>query len=281
MKQETKSNKLRFPIHPNQDMETENAQLRILAPPSASSEVQVRLYQILGARRKRLLEDRTLYLHHNLTKWCEFDVTSAVQSWVSGDRNLGLELIWSDTRDFLHPLEAVVSALVYPHRRSRRSVSPYQPLRRTDCNEASRGGKRRCCRHNLTVKFAELRFLEMGSIIQPKSYDLGYCQGQCPPTYNHATNHSRIQSYIHQQDRKNAKRLNRRAVPKACCAPSKLESLDILRVNPQDNTKLIVEKWDNMQVIECACSWIGSCGYAKDIFRQFYGFILINYNSAL
>lgn len=265
--------------HSHRTLEIENAQLRILAPPlpilEPTTEVRVEIYQVFGTRRKRLIDEQTLYLSHDSAKWCEFDVTSAVRSWLSGERNLGLVLVCNNCRrtsSLIRPIEAAISALVYStssnhdqqqqqqHRRMRRSNSQYQPSRRTDCRETTskRGGgsnaKRRCCRHNMTVKFAELRFPEMGSIIQPKSYEAGFCQGQCPPNYNHATNHSRIQSLLHQMDRKNGKRLNRKAIPKACCAPSKLEPLEILRVNPADFTKLIVEKWDNMQVIECACS---------------------------
>ena len=240
-------------------MEVESAQLRILAPAFVdghSTAVRIQVNQVLGVRRRRLVDEKVIYLSPNLTKWCEFEVTSAVQSWFNGERNLGLELVCIDCRNnYLKPVEAAISALVYPdHRRFRRASSPYQPARRTDCRESRKGTKRKCCRHNMIVKFAELKFPEMVSIVQPKSYEAGFCQGQCPPNYNHATNHSRIQSLLHQMDRKNAKRLNRRAIPKACCTPSKLEPLEILRVNPSDNTKLIVEKWDNMQVIECACS---------------------------
>ncbi|CAH1378330.1 bone morphogenetic protein 6 [Tenebrio molitor] len=253
------STRLKFPVRRSSDeTEVESAQLRILAPAfvdAHSTAVRIQVNQVLGTRRRRTLEEKVIYLSQKLTKWCEFEVTSAVQSWLNGERNLGLELVCVDCKTNFRPVEAAISALVYPeHRRFRRAASPYQPLRRTDCRESRKGSKRKCCRHNMNVKFAELKFPEMSSIVQPKSYEAGFCQGQCPPNYNHATNHSRIQSLLHQMDRKNAKRLNRRAIPKACCAPSKLEPLEILRVNPSDGTKLIVEKWDNMQVVECACS---------------------------
>lgn len=252
--------RLKFPIRGRkEETEVDSAYLRILAPvfaTSPSTTVRLQVNRVLGTRRRRLVTEETLYLSRNLTKWCEFDITSAVQSWFNGERNLGLELVCVDCNDNFKPIESAISALVFPeHRRYRRSNSPYQTARRTDCRETRKSGtKRKCCRHNMNVKFAELRFPEMGSIVQPKSYEAGFCQGQCPPNYNHATNHSRIQSLLHQMDKKNIKKLNRKPVPKACCAPSKLEPLEILRVHPNDGSKLIVEKWDNMQVIECACS---------------------------
>ncbi|XP_044257501.1 bone morphogenetic protein 6 isoform X2 [Tribolium madens] len=247
--------RLKFPIRP-QEVEVESAQLRILAPATGNhTSFRIQVTQILGARRRRVLEEKLIHLSPTLPKWCEFEVTSAVQSWLNGERNLGIELVCLECRNnYLTPLQAAVSALVYPeHRRSKRATSPYQSLRRTDCRKLRKGTRRVCCRHDMEVTFSKLRFIEMGSIVQPKSYDAGFCQGQCPPNFNYATNHSRIQSLLHQMEWKTGKR-NRRAVPKACCAPSKLEPLEILRVNPSDTTKLIVEKWDNMQVVECACS---------------------------
>lgn len=254
----TNSPRLKFPIRRSTpEMEVESAQLRILAPATGnhSTQIRVQVSQILSASRRRVLQEKILYLSSNLTKWCEFEVTSAVQSWLNGERNLGFELECIDCTNSLKPIQAAVSALVHPEkRRFRRSAYPFQSSRRTDCRKLRKGTKRVCCRHNMNVKFAELRFVEMGSIVEPKSYEAGFCQGQCPLNFNYATNHSRIQGLLHQMDRKTGKRLNRRAVPKACCAPSKLAPLEILRVNPSDGTKLIVEKWDNMQVVECACS---------------------------
>ncbi|EFA11885.1 bone morphogenetic protein 7 [Tribolium castaneum] len=246
--------RLKFPMRP-QRVEVEGAQLHVLAPATGNqTSLRVQVTQILSARRRRVIEEKLIHLSPTLPKWCEFEVTSAVQSWLNGERNLGLELVCPECRNnYLKPLQAAVSALVHPeHRRSKRA-SPYQSLRRTDCRKLRKGARRVCCRHDMEVTFSKLRFIEMGSIVQPKSYDAGFCQGQCPPNFNYATNHSRIQSLLHQMEWKTGKR-NRRAVPKACCAPSKLEPLEILRVNPSDTTKLIVEKWDNMQVVECACS---------------------------
>lgn len=246
--------RLRFPVRKTfEEVEVENAQLRILAQPiEGATVVHAQVHQIMGARRRRFLEERVLYLSRNLTKWIDFDVTSAVQSWLNGDRNLGFELVCLDCDSNIIAKEAAVTALVQVEpKRRRRSV--YQQERRTDCREGTKG-KSKCCRHNMTVKFNELHFPEMKSILEPKTYEAGFCQGQCPPNYNFATNHSRIQSIVHQMDRKQAKKTNRKPIPKACCSPSKLGLLEILRVDPHDESRLIVETWENMQVIECACS---------------------------
>lgn len=246
--------RMKFPITATHQVEVENAQLRILAPPQPQgpTTVRVQVNQLLGGRRKRMLEERTFYLSKNFTKWCEVDVTSAVQSWLSGDINLGLELVCLDCESSLSPYQAAITSLIYPDIRRVRRSSPYQSERRTDCQKGKR--KKKCCRQNMKVNFTKLEFPEMNFIVEPKTYEAGYCHGLCPPNYNHATNHSRIQSLMHQMERKNAKIANRKIIPKACCAPSKLGPLEILLINKDDPTKLLVEKWDNMVVIECACS---------------------------
>lgn len=252
--------RVRFPVAPEADAEVESAQLRILVPPQYESDaslsaVRVQVNLVLGSRRHRLLEERTLYLSKESPKWCEFDVSSGLQSWLSGEINLGLELVCLDFNCRLDPLEAGITSLVHigEGRRIKRA-SPYHNGRRTDC-QRGRGKKRRCCRQNMKVTFSKLEFPEMNFIVEPKVYEAGYCHGLCPPNYNHATNHSRIQSLIHQMERRNSSRTNKRSIiPKACCAPSKLGPLEILLVDKDDPSKLMLEKWDNMKVIECACS---------------------------
>nr|XP_023016729.1 bone morphogenetic protein 4 [Leptinotarsa decemlineata] len=253
-KRKVPSIRLRFPLVPDPEIEVEDAHLRLLAPPQlhepATVKVQVNL--VLGARKRRLLEERILYLSKNSTKWCEVDVTSAVQSWFSGNINLGLELVCLDFNCRLNPQRAAITSLVHSGlgRRTRRA-SPYQSGGKTDCPKGK--GKRKCCRQNMKVNFTKLDFPEMNFILQPKTYEAGYCHGLCPPDFNHATNHSRIQSLMRQMEHKSTSRRPKK-IPKACCAPSKLGSLDILLINKDNPSKLMVEKWDNMVVEECACS---------------------------
>ncbi|KAK9890320.1 hypothetical protein WA026_010421 [Henosepilachna vigintioctopunctata] len=243
----------------SEPLEVDSGELKLLLSPVSSMEpetVQVRLYEHFGPKKRHFVEEKTLYLSHNKTKWCEFDVTSSLQWWLSDKINSKLEIICLNCKSELNVRAAFVNALIFKDTvRRKRSVFSYDQSRRTDCRFTSNSKhKMKCCRHNMTVTFKDLRFPEMASIIQPKNYEAGYCQGRCPPNYNYATNHSRIQTLVHQLDKKIAKQHSRRAIPKACCSPSKLEPLEIIRVDPYNSAKLIVEKWENMEVTECACS---------------------------
>lgn len=233
--------RLRFPIRdldPSADLES--AEVRILTPPVPGRDsVQVQIYQVMGPRRRRFMETKRIYTSRSAPKWSHFDATSAAQNWVNGERNLGLEIECSDCEGDLRPLQAALSLLAYqePRRRRKRSTG-YSNCRGND-------KKQKCCRHEMFVEFKSLKVPQMDAIIQPKSYEAGFCKGRCPPNFNYATNHSRIQSLMHKLDH---------TKPRACCAPSKLKPLEILRVNPKNSSSLYLEVWDNMMVLECACS---------------------------
>ncbi|KAH8376041.1 hypothetical protein KR093_010961, partial [Drosophila rubida] len=102
----------------------------------------------------------------------------------------------------------------------------------------------RCCRHHLEVDFKNIKGFEF--IIQPKTFDAGYCKGRCPPRHNPAHHHALLQSLMWQQDH------NR--VPRPCCVPSKLTEIEILHVDEDHSDKLKISTWSNMQVLDCACS---------------------------
>lgn len=247
------------------DVGVESAEMKLLLPPQDKTSIKVQLYQVLGTRRKRFVREREIYASQVFNKWCDLDVTDIVRNWISGERNLGIELHCKNCKGALVPLQASINALMKVNtiyskynvtnhytiydfqigneRVRRASPNLYFQNRKTDC-VGSR--KRKCCRHEMNVTFKDLELTQMESIIQPKSYEAGFCRGRCPVNFNHATNHSRIQSLVHKR--------NKTAMPKVCCAPSKLEPLEILRINPADTQKLMIEKWDNMRVIECACS---------------------------
>lgn len=112
--------------------------------------------------------------------------------------------------------------------------------RRTECAN----GNKRCCRHRLDVVFKEVQGFEF--IMQPLSFDAGYCHGRCPPRYNPAHHHAFLQSMIWQQSPER--------VSRPCCAPSKLEPLEVLHADEMDATKMKVSTWLDMRVLECACS---------------------------
>lgn len=112
--------RLNFPIKPSMspDVEIDNAEMKLLLPPQNRNSVKVQLYQVLGTRRKRLVREREVFVSQVLNKWCELDVTDIVRNWISGERNLGLELQCKNCKGTLLPLQASISALM--------KVSPQQ-----------------------------------------------------------------------------------------------------------------------------------------------------------
>lgn len=155
-------------------------------------------------------------------------------------------------------------------------------VRRTDCkarNGTEHGGGNKCCREEMRVVFADIPGFDF--IVEPKSFDAGLCRGRCPAKYNPATRHAFIQSLLwkqhnnnnengnvddHDDDVINGRQQNRRKVrhrggsgtsrppPKPCCAPSKLDRLQIIHVDETDPNSLKVTTWKEMAVVECACS---------------------------
>ncbi|KAK2587319.1 hypothetical protein KPH14_003038 [Odynerus spinipes] len=186
------------------------------------------------------------------SRWLEIDVTELAIAWLLDEReNLGLELEFLQkglpTRRVLDlpALNVFTTASDVSIGRRRKRGAPEQLLslhkgRRTEC----RGDNKKCCRHEMTVIFKDLKGFEF--IVQPKTFDAGYCKGRCPPRYNPAHHHALLQSLIWKEDRRKA--------PRPCCAPSKLAELEILYFDENDSTSLKVSNWKNMRVLECACS---------------------------
>lgn len=230
----------------------EHSTLRLLAAGSdRTGPVKVLVYQVLENQRTRLIEEKEIFLAEGAPKWAEFDVTQAVRSWKEESQsNLGLELRCEECRLRRHGLvstsgEAVINALIIEDSNRRRKRSDdqalyYQKDRRTDCH--IKHGKK-CCRHKMDF---DLMQLGMDFIIQPKKFDGGICKGRCPPHYNAAHNHAVLQSLMWRQ--------NKNLTPRVCCAPSKLHHLEILTVDEDNPAKLSVKQWENMVVLECACS---------------------------
>ena len=238
--------------------------------------VEVRVYQVLQPDQKahldhhgksrvpkegrKLVDQRRIHLATSASKWTEFDVTKAAESWVNGGAsNLGLEvecrecvrrgitLVTQDTEGSNSSVSPVLNVLVDVHvkgnPRQKRSSDPLHnehQRRRTECRKDGR----RCCRHKMEVVFRDLE--EFGFILEPKIFDAGYCKGRCPPRYNLANHHALLQSLIRRQNRDRA--------PRLCCTPNKLTDLEVLHLDQQDPTKLKVTTWKNTSVLECACS---------------------------
>uniref|UniRef100_A0A8C4N3I5 TGF-beta family profile domain-containing protein n=1 Tax=Eptatretus burgeri TaxID=7764 RepID=A0A8C4N3I5_EPTBU len=83
-------------------------------------------------------------------------------------------------------------------------------------------------------------------IIAPKGYAAFYCDGECSfplGAHMNATNHAIVQALIHL--------MKPEAVPKPCCAPTKLNAISILYFDNKRN--VILKKYQNMVVHACGC----------------------------
>lgn len=109
------------------------------------------------------------------------------------------------------------------------------------------GGGKRCCPHSLKINFRQLPGFDW--ILEPSEIDIFMCKGDChysQVSHNPASNHALFQGYLHT--------VNKRLVPKLCCTPSKLESVQIVHYDQEDPGKLTTTKWDGAIVKECACA---------------------------
>ncbi|XP_015433954.1 PREDICTED: derriere protein [Dufourea novaeangliae] len=250
--------RLFFPVEIPGTYETssvDHATLRLLLHGhySERSDVDVLLYLRTYGARRLLIRRRIAVRDSRDSRWLEFDSTVAVSSWLEpGVDNLGLELEFRRNDDrpvrrtFSSPVLNVFTESISSATNGRAKRSTPEELmflhqgRRTNC----KGESKKCCRHELTVMFKDLKGFEF--IVYPKMFDAGYCKGRCPPRYNPANHHALLQSLLWKEDRKK--------VPKPCCAPSKLDQLMIVYFDENDATQLKVSYWKDIQVLECACS---------------------------
>ncbi|XP_011315138.1 bone morphogenetic protein 4 [Fopius arisanus] len=235
---------LYFPLDLPEDEEVDHATLRlVLEPGTVSDELEVSVYRIEDESRHWVSSAR--FTEVTGARWIELDVTELVVLWHEGAiDNLGMDVgvKGSPGAALASPYLNVLSTTGQSRRR-RSATDHLMSLhkgRRTDrpCDT------NKCCRHEMTVIFKDLRGFDF--IIQPKTFDAGYCKGRCPPRFNPAHHHALLQSLIWKE--------NKRKVPRPCCAPSKLSELEILYFDESDSTKLKVASWKNMKVLECACS---------------------------
>ncbi|XP_053776576.1 bone morphogenetic protein 8B [Desmodus rotundus] len=105
-------------------------------------------------------------------------------------------------------------------------------------------GRQVCRRHELYVSFQDLGWLDW--VIAPQGYSAYYCEGECSfplDSCMNATNHAIVQSLVHL--------MKPDAVPKACCAPTKLSATSVLYYDSSNN--VILRKHRNMVVKACGC----------------------------
>ncbi|XP_052261627.1 LOW QUALITY PROTEIN: bone morphogenetic protein 5-like [Dreissena polymorpha] len=111
-----------------------------------------------------------------------------------------------------------------------------------------------CQRHTLYVSFRSLRWQEW--IIAPDGYAAFYCGGECSfplSSQMNATYHAIVQTLVH---------LTRPyQVPKPCCAPKKLASIQVLHFDEKSN--VVLNKYKNMKVKACGCHLFVRDGYSR------------------
>lgn len=222
-------------------------------------DLEALLYLRTPVSRRLLLRNRIPQIDSPMdSRWFELDSTEAAASWLERDseENHGLEL------EFLHDGRPTRRDITYAslnvftvsstepgggelgRRRKRSTPEQLMSIHKGRRSKCKGDNNKKCCRHELTVMFKDLKGFEF--IVYPRGFDAGYCKGRCPPRYNPAHHHALLQSLLWQEDRKR--------VPKPCCAPSKLDQLMIVYFDENDKSDLKVSYWNNIQVLECACS---------------------------
>ncbi|KAK4808892.1 hypothetical protein QYF61_008007 [Mycteria americana] len=208
--------------------------------------------------------------------WLVFDVTAASNHWLVDQKyNLGLRL-YVETDDG-HSVDPGSAGLL--GRRGPRSKQPFmvtffraspsptrvtraakpprrrQPKKTNDLPHPNKlpgifddvhaaDGRQVCRRHELYVSFQDLGWLDW--VIAPQGYSAYYCEGECAfplDSCMNATNHAILQSLVHL--------MKPEAVPKACCAPTKLSATSVLYYDSNNN--VILKKHRNMVVKSCGC----------------------------
>ncbi|XP_055111177.1 bone morphogenetic protein 8B isoform X2 [Symphalangus syndactylus] len=208
--------------------------------------------------------------------WLVLDVTAASDRWLlKRHKDLGLRL-YVETEDG-HSVDPGLAGLL--GQRAPRSQQPFvvtffraslspirtpravRPLRRrqpkktNELPQANRlpgifddihgsHGRQVCRRHELYVSFQDLGWLDW--VIAPQGYSAYYCEGECSfplDSCMNATNHAILQSLVHL--------MKPDAVPKACCAPTKLSATSVLYYDSSNN--VILRKHRNMVVKACGC----------------------------
>ncbi|KAL4217614.1 Bone morphogenetic protein 6 [Mactra antiquata] len=101
-----------------------------------------------------------------------------------------------------------------------------------------------CQRHTLYVSFKSLGWEDW--IIAPDGYPAFYCGGECAfplGAHMNATNHAIVQTLVHLT--------KPYAVPKPCCAPTKLSAIRVLYFDEKSN--VVLKRYKNMKVKACGC----------------------------
>ncbi|XP_039329494.1 bone morphogenetic protein 8B [Saimiri boliviensis] len=258
------------------------AEFRIYKVPSThllNSTLHVTMFQVVQEQFNResdlfFLDLQTLGA--GAEGWLVLDITAASDHWLlKHHKDLGLRL-YVETEDG-HSVDPGLAGLLGQQAprsrqpfvvtffrasqnpvRTPRAVRPLrrrQPKKTNELPQDSRlpgifddvhgsHGQQVCRRHELYVSFQDLGWLDW--IIAPQGYSAYYCEGECSfplGSCMNATNHAILQSLVHL--------MKPDAVPKACCAPTKLSATSVLYYDSSNN--VILRKKRNMVVKACGC----------------------------
>uniref|UniRef100_H0XTZ8 TGF-beta family profile domain-containing protein n=1 Tax=Otolemur garnettii TaxID=30611 RepID=H0XTZ8_OTOGA len=259
------------------------AEFRIYKAPSTrplNRTLRVSMFEVAQERSNR--ESDLFFLDLQTLRagdegWLVLDVTAASDRWLlSRNKDLGLQVMSQegDHRHSVNPDQAGLLGRRAPRSRQpfvvtffRASASPVrapravrplkrrQPKRTNELPHPNRlpgifddihgaTGRQVCRRHELYVSFQDLGWLDW--VIAPQGYSAYYCEGECSfplDSCMNATNHAILQSLVHL--------MKPDAVPKACCAPTKLSATSVLYYDSSNN--VILRKHRNMVVKACGC----------------------------
>ncbi|KAE8748032.1 Maverick [Frankliniella occidentalis] len=216
------------------DLAVDDAEVRVLVQHPGT----VRVFEVWRGGRRLLAEHEATW-----PGWKRLVVLEAAQRASSRGAPLLLELRCPAG---VRCEGAAVNAIAEPaaHARARRAA-------RSDCG---RDGTK-CCRQALEVNLDLIPV--MGFIVQPRQFDAGVCRGRCPPRYHPANHHSLIQGLLRrreQREQRDAGDKHPPRVPRPCCAPERLQPLEILRLDEDDPTKLKRKPLSDMRVVSCSCA---------------------------
>lgn len=244
------------------------------------SSVLIELFRIMQGQDP---EDKTLEPEANVTVtwdyegWINFNVTRAVYLWTYLPyRNLGLYMKVTvigkenrlidpgkvgivghrgpdDKQAFLVGFFKMArSDLNVRHRRSTDESENSTPNEAENYYYWGGGGdsysmdyRRSACQiHTMYVNFKSLGWQDW--IIAPEGYAAFYCGGECKfplGAHMNATNHAIVQTLVHLT--------KPYAVPKPCCAPTKLSAIQVLYFDEKSN--VVLKRYKNMKVKACGC----------------------------
>ncbi|NXF10297.1 DSL1 protein, partial [Smithornis capensis] len=168
----------------------------------------------------------------------------------SNDRSNGTKETKVELREMIvHEQESVLRKLGKNNTSSEKEEQG-EPKAITGLHQHSSRSKRsiganHCRRTSLHVNFEEIGWDSW--IIAPKDYEAFECKGDCffPLTDNVTpTKHAIVQTLVHLQNPKKAS--------KACCVPTKLDSISIL-YKDDAGVPTLIYNYEGMKVAECGC----------------------------